>query len=469
MISRSIDWPGNCSTLALFFSSNDAWFWLDGEAPEIGQQTGRSYVGCGQRVVQANIGDEAEFFNSLRSECATEEESEIPTWVVALSYELGVSLLGAEPNPDEVSAGFAIQVETVVTLDHASKSATVHAVDEHALSKWLSEYQQFTASLAVDVDNKSRFRPATPQTRHADPHSEVHRQAELVKPSWRDTPEQYRRHVDQCRDAIREGEAYVLCLTDIAQLKLQRVDPLELFSQLRGSQPAIRGAVIVTSDRALISASPERFLSLRNGRISTTPMKGTRPRGSNASEDETLIRELAHDRKEIAENLMIVDLMRNDFSKICAPGTVRTDRFLEVETHPRVHQLVSTVTGQLNEHHDVFTALEACFPGGSMTGAPKKRAVELLANIEQQPRGLYSGCFGWIGSVRTAELAMSIRCIELRDLGEHHQLARVGAGGGITIDSVASSEFEEKEYKAQQLLSALTERESGILEGFMLN
>lgn len=457
MISRSIDWPRNPALLARFFSANESWFWLDGEASEVGLQTGRSFIGSGNRVVHATIGAEHDFFDTLRSALDSDKDTEIPTWIVALSYEFGSSLLGVEPHPDDVSAGFAIQVETVVVLDHVLKRSTVYSVDDFTLSSWVNEYQNFIDHTAADEFDWP-LQPGSDSPAKA---------AVLATPeeactsdatyTWRDSPSQYQQHVDACRKAIREGEAYVLCLTDVAQQFVDHTDELALYLQLRGSQPEIRGAVIATSDRTLVSASPERFLTVRNSLLSTTPMKGTRPRSSVPSKDDALARELAHDQKEIAENLMIVDLMRNDFSKICSPETIRTERFLEVETHQRVHQLVSTVTGILNEEYDIFDALDACFPGGSMTGAPKKRAVELLAALEQAPRGLYSGCFGWIGSKKDAELAMTIRSVELRDLADGRQLARVGAGGGITIDSDATSEFEEKEFKARQLLNALTQ------------
>lgn len=151
---------------------------------------------------------------------------------------------------------------------------------------------------------------------------------------------------------------------------------------------------------------------------------------------------------------MIVDLMRNDLSRVCEPETVATEGFLRVETHARVHQLVSTVSGRLRKGSDVFDAIEACFPGGSMTGAPKRRAVEILASLEQRPRGLYSGCFGWIAGSGDAELAMTIRSIELRGLGSAPE-ARVGAGGGITADSDPARERAEKDLKAAPLLAVL--------------
>lgn len=203
-----------------------------------------------------------------------------------------------------------------------------------------------------------------------------------------------------------------------------------------------------------MSASPERFLSVRARRIVTHPIKGTRPRGATPEADTALAAQLANDPKERAENLMIVDLMRNDLSRVCELGSVGVEGFLRVETHPHVHQLVSTVGGRLRADRDIFDAVEACFPGGSMTGAPKRRAVEILRALEGAPRGLYSGCFGWVDDGGDAELAMTIRSVELRG-GAGTSVALVGAGGGITADSDPQRETAEKHLKAAPILAAL--------------
>uniref|UniRef100_UPI003A85DEEF anthranilate synthase component I family protein n=1 Tax=Leucobacter sp. BZR 635 TaxID=3378705 RepID=UPI003A85DEEF len=255
-------------------------------------------------------------------------------------------------------------------------------------------------------------------------------------------------------------DAYVLCLTDTVERETE-LSPLELYERLRGG--AVRGGVISIPGRALVSASPERFLSVRDGTVSTHPIKGTRPRGQSPEQDSALAAELAADPKERAENLMIVDLMRNDLARVCEVGSVRVERFLAVETHPRVHQLVSTVAGELRADLDVCDAIAACFPGGSMTGAPKRSAVEILAGLEAGPRGLYSGCFGWIDDSGDAELAMTIRGIELRrepsDGGAWGDGATarafVGAGGGITIDSDPVAERRERDLKAAAMLAIL--------------
>jgi anthranilate/para-aminobenzoate synthase component I len=204
----------------------------------------------------------------------------------------------------------------------------------------------------------------------------------------------------------------------------------------------------------LLSASPERFLEVdAEGLVRTRPIKGTRPRASIHIADEELANELWESEKERAENVMIVDLMRNDLSKVCELGSVAVTSLLAVESYPAVHQLVSEVEGRLRPGLTAVDALGACFPAGSMTGAPKIRATQILSALESGPRGIYAGCFGFFGYDGQADLAMVIRSIVMDADG-----ASVGAGGGITTLSVPEEEYEEMRLKARAPLAALRER-----------
>jgi para-aminobenzoate synthetase component 1 len=187
-----------------------------------------------------------------------------------------------------------------------------------------------------------------------------------------------------------------------------------------------------------------------DGVVRTHPIKGTRPRGADPAADRTLAEELRADPKERAENVMIVDLMRNDLSRVSAPATVTVERLLEVETYPTVHQLVSSVAGRLAPGTTVGSLLAATFPAGSMTGAPKLSAMSVLHTLEQEPRGVFSGCFGWVGFDGSADLAMVIRSIVVHPGG-----AYVGAGGGITWLSRPDAEVREVGWKARAPLAAL--------------
>jgi anthranilate synthase component 1 len=245
------------------------------------------------------------------------------------------------------------------------------------------------------------------------------------------------------------GDAYQLCLTTRFEVETSE-SAVAVYGRLRASSPAHHGGFVRIGGVSLLSASPEEFLGVRDGIVRTRPIKGTRPRGTDPDADAALARELLASEKERAENVMIVDLMRNDLSRVCEVGTVRVDALLAVETYPHVHQLVSTVSGQLRPGSTAGELLDRAFPAGSMTGAPKLSAMTILQALEAGPRGIYAGCFGWIGVDGTLDLAMVIRSIVMRD---GHAI--VGAGGGITWSSVPVEEVREVGIKARAPLAAL--------------
>jgi len=268
--------------------------------------------------------------------------------------------------------------------------------------------------------------------------------------TWRDDSSRYRRMIEQALDAIREGEVYQICLTTEVTIGSTLAD-WELHTLLRESSPTHHQGMLRLGQYSLVSASPETFLTIDSGGVVTTrPIKGTRPRGATADLDAALARELVESDKERAENLMIVDLMRNDLQRVCETGTVNVSGLFEVETYSSVHQLVSTITGTLRTDCDGIDALRACFPAGSMTGAPKHRAVSLLAQWESGPRGVYSGAWGWWRIDGSMEWAMTIRSAVMRE-GQ----VSIGVGGGITWSSKPDQEIAEVGHKATRLLEAL--------------
>lgn len=274
--------------------------------------------------------------------------------------------------------------------------------------------------------------------------------AAAVTASARHTPEEYAALIARCRAAIRAGDAYQLCLTTRFTV-LGTYDPVAVYRSLRRVTPAHHGGFVRIAGRALLSASPETFLRVSGGTIRTRPIKGTRPRGADPIADAALAEELRTSEKERAENVMIVDLMRNDLSRVCEPGSIRVEGLCEVESYPAVHQLVSTVAGTAAVGVTVRDLRAAAFPAGSMTGAPKLSAMTILHSLEGgAPRGVYSGCFGYIGVDGTVDLAMVIRSIVIDDRG-----AVVGAGGGITWRSDADAEVAEVALKARAPLAAL--------------
>ncbi|MDQ1084105.1 MULTISPECIES: anthranilate synthase component I family protein [Microbacterium] len=316
--------------------------------------------------------------------------------------------------------GSWLRVDAMLAFDHASRQA--YAVGDPALAERIADAPA-PRDVAPAVDRGVA--------------------------SARVTPERYAELIAACRERIREGDAYQLCLTTRFTVP-GAVDALAVFRRLRRSSTSHHAGFVRIGDTTLVSASPERFLEVRGGAVHTHPIKGTRPRAADPVRDAALADDLRSDAKERAENVMIVDLMRNDLSRVCEPSTVGVDRLLEVESYPHVHQLVSEVSGRLLPGTTVGGLLEAAFPAGSMTGAPKESAMQILAHLEAAPRGLYSGAFGWIGDDGSADLAMVIRSIVVEP-----DAAYVGAGGGITWRSVAASEVAEVGIKARAPLAAL--------------
>ena len=211
------------------------------------------------------------------------------------------------------------------------------------------------------------------------------------------------------------------------------------------------GGLLRFGAHALLSASPEEFLAVSPaGMLRTRPIKGTRPRSADPITDRMLRAELLASAKERAENLMIVDLMRNDLGRVAALGSVAVPALLQVESYPHVHQLVSTIEARLAPGLSAVDAIEACFPAGSMTGAPKASAMTILRALEGGERGVYAGAFGYLGLDGAADLAMVIRSIVLGPAG-----ASIGTGGGITALSVADEEIEETRIKAAALIEAI--------------
>lgn len=265
---------------------------------------------------------------------------------------------------------------------------------------------------------------------------------------WRDDPRDYASLIESCLEHIRDGDAYQLCLTTGVQVD-GPIDVVDTYCALRAIAPTHHAAFIRIGNTALLSASPEEFLTVRGRRASTSPIKGTRRRSDDPVEDQRLKSELETSDKERAENLMIVDLCRNDLSRVCEPGSVTVTSLNRIETYSTVHQLVSTVTGELRADCSAGDAARVLFPAGSMTGAPKQSAVEILTRLETAERGIYAGAFGFAGAGNLS-LAMTIRTIVV-DRDDAH----IGVGGGITSGSRADEEIAEVGVKAAALLAVL--------------
>jgi aminodeoxychorismate synthase component I len=318
-------------------------------------------------------------------------------------------------------------------LGFAGAEAEAEARAEHALEELLARL----AAPAVTVPAAS-VRRETPHVRAV-------------------SSAQYAARVRAVKARIEAGDVYQVCLTHRLETECD-ADPFALYSELRRLSPAPFAAFFELDEVCLLSSSPERFLQVdAAGRAETRPIKGTRPRGEDLASDAKQRTELAASAKDRAENVMIVDLARNDLGRVCATGSVAVPELCAIEAYATVFQLVSTVTGRLAPGRDALDLVRAAFPPGSMTGAPKLAALRILDRLEPDARGFYGGALGYFDVRGGADLSVVIRTVELR-------AGRAGlhVGGGIVADSDPAAEYAETMDKASALVAALAATDEAV-------
>jgi anthranilate synthase component 1 len=328
--------------------------------------------------------------------------------------------------------------DTVLVFDHVQRTAQVLTLAPLTTE---SDGEYDRAVVRIDeVMRRLRQPVPTPLSRPGTPSSAV---------KSNHTQEEFERLVGVAKEHIAAGDAIQVVLSQRFERHTD-ADPFNIYRALRMVNPSPYMFFLQFGDFYLIGASPEMLVKVQDGRVTTHPIAGTRPRGANGPGDRQLERELLADEKERAEHLMLVDLGRNDIGRIAKTGSVKVPRFMEVDHYSHVMHLVSEVEGELRESLGPADALRACFPAGTVSGAPKVRAMQIISDLERDRRGPYSGATGYIGYDGNMDTAITIRTIVLKD-----GVASVQAGAGIVADSVPESEYRETQHKARALLSAI--------------
>jgi anthranilate synthase component 1 len=273
-----------------------------------------------------------------------------------------------------------------------------------------------------------------------------------VRSNWE--KEDFKNAVGQIKELIAAGECYQVVLSQCFS-RQTTASPVSIYRALRSLNPSPYMFLLQIEENAVIGASPEMLVRSRARKLEYHPIAGTRGRGKTAEEDNALAEEMKVDEKELAEHLMLVDLGRNDLGRVAEFGSVKVEKLLAVEKYSHVQHLVSRLTAELREEFDCFDALASCFPAGTVTGAPKVRAVEIIQKIEPTSRGIYSGAIGYIDYARNLDT-----CIAIRTLVLENGTAKIQAGAGIVADSVPESEYQETVNKARALLKTVEIAES---------
>ena len=370
-------------------------------------------------------------------------------YVGCLGYELKAETGGQAPHRAETPDAALLFADRMLALDHLERTSYLLALsagdDDAAARAWLEE-----------TSRRLREVPAEQATPPAPTADDAHPFVGMVDPAAsemlhpRHDRDAYLERIGRCQREIRDGESYEICLTNTVTAPIG-IDARRTFSWLRRRSPVPYGALLEFPGVAVLSASPERFLAVGRDRVvESKPIKGTRPRGATPADDEALRLDLATNAKDVAENLMIVDLVRNDLNRVCEVGTVHVPKLFDVETYAPVHQLVSTVRGTLRADASAVDCVRATFPGGSMTGAPKIRTMQIIDRLEEGPRGFYAGALGWFGLSGATDLSIVIRTLTATKSG-----VSFGVGGAIVALSDAEEEFEETVVKSRAMASAL--------------
>jgi para-aminobenzoate synthetase len=477
LMTRSIDGEP-CGELVFerLFGAADYAFWLDSaEAPTtLGQFSfmGTS-AGAGRCLLEYDVAESAVSLERADSGARTIEQASIfeviereladrtlaPTgelpmqrgllggFVGYLGYECKADCGSRNVHRSGMPDAVLMFANRVIAVDHLARRTHIHALctgEDEGAERWLDEAERAVRE-AIGVTAPAPEPPPLDGGEGA-----------MVSFRCGRGRRQYLADIARCQKALAEGESYEVCLTDQISTTASP-EPFYLYRVLRHSNPAPFAAYLKLGERAVVSSSPERFLSVdRERRVQARPIKGTARREADPVRDEAVRTALMSDEKTFAEHLMIVDLLRNDLGRVCEVDSVRVSELMIGERYRTVHQITSTITGVLGANRTSVDCVRACFPGGSMTGAPKLRTMEIIDDIEREARGVYSGALGYFGVDGSVDLSIVIRTIVMR-AGR----TTIGAGGAIVTQSDPAEEFDELLLKARAPMAALARAVTG--------
>ena len=360
-----------------------------------------------------------------------------------LGYGLKTSVIAAAHAAKRVPDLALLFCSRWLAFDHITGrvfACAAFADDEcEQVESWVASVESNLESVRASLPARTRLAPVTDSSLAA-----------FLRDTALDTREQYESKVRECIDRIKDGDSYEICLTTGFEGPALD-DPFAVYRILRSVNPAPYAAYLDFGHVQVLSSSPERFLRVTQERlVETKPIKGTALRLDNPEEDALAIARLSTDPKMRAENMMIVDLLRNDLNKTCEVGTVRVDSLMHVESYQTLHQLVSTISGRLADGCTSLDVIESCFPGGSMTGAPKLRTMEIISDLEQHARAVYAGALGLLSLDGYTDLSIVIRTIV-----NDPERWFIGAGGAVLINSDPAAEYLEMMSKASPSATAI--------------
>lgn len=396
-----------------------------------------------RRVVRGR--DAATLLGVLRAEVAGAARVGVPPFASGLVGYVGYDVVrrferlgDAPPDPEGLPGAVLVAPTEVVVVDHAAGTTTVVAHDPVEPRR----FGEMSDAVRASIDDSGRTEAASP--------SDSRRPTEVREFTTR---ADFEHGVLRLIEHIRAGDIFQAVLSRRIEVETPR-DSFAIYRALRACNPAPYMYALHFDEASVLGSSPEALVTLEGRSARARPLAGTRPRGPDAAEDATRERELLADEKERAEHTMLVDLARNDLGRVCRYGSVRVTHAYEIERHARVMHIVSEVEGELRDDADAFDLLRATFPAGTVTGAPKIRAMELIDALEPVRRGAYGGAIGYFDASGRMDLALAIRTVVVR-----RGRALVQAGAGVVADSRPGAEFDETEAKASALLMALAAAE----------